>query len=60
MNRKGVIMLMFDLPMANKEQRRAYNKFRGTLIKNGYMQMQESLYVKLLKSTAYEKKKLQK
>lgn len=41
------IMVLFDLPTETSENRRNYSKFRKFLIKNGFMMMQESVYVKL-------------
>lgn len=48
MDRKGVLMVMFDLPMTDKKQQKAYRKFRKYLQQNGYRRVQESVYVKLL------------
>ena len=42
------ILVMFDLPMETSEERRNYRKFRKNLIKNGFIMMQESVYVKLV------------
>ena len=41
------VLVMFDLPTETSLQRRNYRKFRKTLIKNGFIMMQESVYVKL-------------
>ena len=41
------IMVLFDLPVETPLQRYNYGKFRRYLIKNGFMMMQESVYVKL-------------
>ena len=41
------ILVMFDLPTETSEERRDYRKFRKNLIKNGFIMMQESVYVKL-------------
>lgn len=38
---------MFDLPTETAANRRNYAKFRRFLIKNGFMMMQESIYIKL-------------
>ena len=40
------ILVMFDLPTETSEERRDYRKFRKNLIKNGFIMMQESVYVK--------------
>lgn len=42
------VMLMFDLPVQTKKQRRVYSNFRKYLIKKGYIMLQFSVYVKLL------------
>lgn len=41
------ILLFFDLPVTTTENRREYSKFRRFLIKNGFIMMQESVYVKM-------------
>ena len=41
------VLVMFDLPTETSLQRKNYRKFRKTLIKNGFIMMQESVYVKL-------------
>lgn len=41
------ILVMFDLPTETPEERKGYRKFRKNLIKNGFIMMQESVYVKL-------------
>ena len=41
------ILVMFDLPTETSEEKRSYRKFRKNLIKNGFIMMQESVYVKL-------------
>ena len=40
------VLVMFDLPTETSLQRKNYRKFRKTLIKNGFIMMQESVYVK--------------
>ncbi|WP_079708830.1 CRISPR-associated endonuclease Cas2 [Paraliobacillus ryukyuensis] len=37
---------MFDLPVETKTQRRTYSKFRKELIRQGFLMMQYSIYVK--------------
>lgn len=44
------IMVFFDLPMQTNEEIRAYNKFRKTLIKQGYVMMQYSIYTKIVQN----------
>lgn len=41
------ILLFFDLPVVTVENRRNYARFRKFLIKNGFIMMQESVYVKM-------------
>lgn len=41
------ILLFFDLPTTSSRYRKEANKFRNFLIKNGFMMLQESVYVKL-------------
>jgi len=41
------IVLMFDLPVVTKTQKRIYTKFRKLLLKKGYLMLQYSVYVKL-------------
>lgn len=48
MNRKGVVILFFDLPCKTKAERRLYSKFRKEILRRGYACLQESVYVKLL------------
>lgn len=40
------VILMFDLPVETKQQRRIYSKFRKRLLENGFLMMQYSIYVK--------------
>lgn len=41
------VIVFFDLPVETAAQRRVYTKFRKFLITNGFLMMQESVYVKL-------------
>ena len=41
------ILVLFDLPITTLENKRSYRIFRKYLLKNGFMMMQESVYVKL-------------
>lgn len=57
------LMVFFDLPTETAIDRRNYNLFRKLLIKEGFIMMQESIYVKLaLNNSIIEsvKQKLQK
>ncbi|PNZ25331.1 CRISPR-associated endonuclease Cas2 [Staphylococcus petrasii] len=40
------VLLMFDLPVETKKQRRIYSKFRKRLIEDGFLMMQYSIYIK--------------
>ena len=48
------IQVFFDLPTLTEEDRRNYRLFRKTLIKNGFIMMQESVYCKLMTSPSVE------
>lgn len=43
------LMVFFDLPTANKRDRKEYALFRKFLLKNGFMMMQFSVYVRICK-----------
>lgn len=38
-------MIMYDIPVNNKKARKNYELFRTTLLRKGYYQIQESIYV---------------
>ncbi len=40
------IFAVFDLPTQTKEQRHAYTTFRQLLLKNGFTQLQYSVYIR--------------
>ena len=42
------VIVFFDLPSITSKDRRAYAKFRGKLIGEGFFMMQESVYSKLV------------
>ncbi|MGI6172894.1 MAG: CRISPR-associated endonuclease Cas2 [Christensenellales bacterium] len=46
------VIVFFDLPTETAEDRRNYIRFRKTLIRNGFLMMQESVYCRLLPSTS--------
>ncbi len=49
------VLVFYDLPSTDGEERLAYNRFHRYLIKNGFLMMQESVYCKLaLNQTAVE------
>ncbi|MDF7627236.1 CRISPR-associated endonuclease Cas2 [Lactobacillaceae bacterium L1_55_11] len=41
------LMVMFDLPVETAEDRKAYRQFRKALIHEGFLMMQESIYVRV-------------
>lgn len=41
---------MYDLPMVSQKNKRDYRVFRKNLIKEGFLMMQESIYVKLVQN----------
>ena len=47
-DRRGVLLLLFDLPMQTAEQRREYRGFIKNLRRVGFSMFQESVYVRLL------------
>lgn len=42
------LIVFFDLPVQTAKQRKDYRVFRKFLIKDGYLQLQESVYAKLV------------
>ena len=42
------ILIFFDLPTETAKDKKTYSKFRKFLIKEGFVMMQESVYVKLV------------
>lgn len=46
------VLVMFDMPTATKSDRKEYAKFRKNLIKNGYIMMQYSVYVRICKGVS--------
>ena len=41
------VIVFFDLPTETEQDKRNYRHFRKSLIKNGFMMIQQSVYVKL-------------
>lgn len=41
------VIVFFNLPVGTAAERRAYSRFRKSLIKDGFLMMQESVYSKL-------------
>ena len=40
-----IIMIMYDIPINNNKDRKDYVNFRKILLKKGYYQLQESIYI---------------
>ena len=47
-DRKTVLLVIFDVPMKEKTQRRRYRELRKFLLSGGYSMVQKSVYAKLL------------
>lgn len=47
------MICMFDLPVETDEEKRAYRTFRKNLIKEGFIMMQYSVYVRVCPSREY-------
>ena len=58
--KRGVILLFFDLPCETKKQRRAYGAFRKFIRSNGYVFIQKSVYCKPVCSAGALKSELKK
>ncbi len=41
------LLIMFDLPMDNNQEKREYRIFRKFLIENGFLMLQYSVYVRI-------------
>lgn len=44
------LLAMFDLPVETKENRKDYTRFRKTLLKDGFMMLQFSVYARYIPS----------
>ncbi|MGX4645610.1 CRISPR-associated endonuclease Cas2 [Holzapfeliella sp. JNUCC 80] len=42
------LVVMFDLPVSNSEDRRNASKFRNYLLKDGYVMLQYSIYYRIV------------
>lgn len=49
------LMVFFDLPTDTADDRRNYRRFRKTLIKNGFIMLQESVYCRMFITPSAEK-----
>ena len=50
------LLVFFDLPTETNEDKRNYRRFRKTLIKNGFIMLQESVYCRMFINPTAEKK----
>lgn len=41
------IIVMYDLPVADMQDRREYSRFRQFLVRDGYTRLQNSVYTRL-------------
>ena len=48
------MLVFFDLPTITNEDKRHYRQFRKTLIKNGFIMLQESVYCRMMTSPSME------
>ncbi len=46
------VLVMFDLPVVEYKDKREYTKFRKLLIHEGFIMMQQSVYCKMVASSA--------
>lgn len=53
------MMLMFDLPVKTKKDRRYYRMFRKFLLESGFVMMQKSIYTKIVLNPTKAKTTLQ-
>lgn len=49
------LLVFFDLPTETADDRRNYRRFRKTLIKNGFIMLQESVYCRMFITPSAEK-----
>ncbi len=49
------VLVMFDLPVLTNEDKRHYRSFRKTLMQNGFIMMQESVYTRMLLTQSHQK-----
>ena len=48
------LLVFFDLPTETTEDKREYRRFRKTLLKNGFIMLQESVYCRLFVTPSAE------
>ncbi len=52
------IILMYDLDFTNEESKKQYTKFHNSLIKNGYIMLQYSVYMRIITSESIAKNEI--
>ena len=57
-DRHGVLMVLYDLPTNTSSERISYAQFRKKLIRSGFIMMQKSVYVKLLRNVSGAEKEI--
>ena len=56
----GFLLLFFDFPMTEKKDRKNYNVFIRFLKREGYLPLQESVYVKYLRRLSSARREIEK
>ena len=59
-NRNMRLLVMFDLPVATKKDRKEYAKFRKYLIDSGYFMLQFSIYTRITQNHDDARKHIRK
>ena len=49
------MIVFFDLPTITDQDKREYRRFRKILLRNGFVMMQESVYVRMLLNSTVQK-----
>lgn len=50
------LLVFFDLPTKSKDDKKAYTKFRKTLLENGFFMLQYSVYCRICKGLQLSQK----
>lgn len=50
MNTRYVMLLFYDIPNSNKQENNKYMRFRKYILSVGFVMLQESVYVKTIKT----------
>lgn len=54
------LMCIFDLPMQTEKERKNYTKFRKNLMKQGFIMLQYSVYMRVCPSRDYANREIEK